>query len=590
MIKRFFKVFLMIVGGITLLTILSGIVAGIVFWVTREEVSDKTFLKLGFKKGLIEYSPNDPRGRMVFGRQPTVLDLVETLQRASEDDRVKGIVANLSHARMGFARIQEIRNAILNFRKAGKTAIAYADSFGEFGPGNRPYYLATAFEKIYLQPSGDICLTGLMIETRFLKGTLEKLGIVPRLDHRHEYKNAMNIFTEDKYTQAHKEAVSGIMESVFGQMVEDIAQARKLSEENVISLTDTGIFFGQEAVNAKLADGLAYPDQVYETIKKEVGEDVGFVSLWDYLDEAGSLHTEGETIALIYGVGKIQRGASRYDPIFGDMAMGSDTMTKAFRSAIEDDEVKAILFRINSPGGSYVASDSIWRETVRAKEAGKPVIVSMGDMAGSGGYFIAMSADKIVAQPATITGSIGVISGKVLTSGLWEKLGISWDEVHSSQNSTMWTGTHDYTPLQWNLLQSELDRIYADFTSKVSRGRGLPINDVLRVAKGRIWSGRDAKERGLVDELGGFPKAVALAKTAAGIPEEKPICLKLFPEKKSLMESLLEEGSVRNEDMQRLNETEQILQVMRPLLRSLRELEIINEGGILSVQGIEWSP
>jgi len=219
--------------------------------------------------------------------------------------------------------------------------------------------------------------------------------------------------------------------------------------------------------------------------------------------------------------------------------MGAETVTAAFRTAIEDPTVRAILFRIDSPGGSYVASDAIWRETVRARQAGKPLIVSMGDVAGSGGYFVAMAADKIVAQPGTITGSIGVLGGKMVTTGFWDKLGLSWDEVHTSTNATLWSGTQDYTPEQWARIEAWLDRVYDDFTTKVAAGRQLPKERVLEVAKGRIWTGADAKERGLVDELGGFSVALRLTREAIGLPPEAPIHLKLFPERPGLWEALL---------------------------------------------------
>lgn len=566
---------------------MSGFVAilfGILFWVSQEDVSDKTFLEIDFSNGLVEYVPDDPGSRMMLAKRPQVIDVVEALQNASDDDRISGIVARLSHMRMGMACIQEVRNAVLAFRKSGKPAIAYADTFGEFSPGTGSYYLATAFEKIYLQPSGDICLTGLLLETQFLKGTFEKLGVVPRIDRRHEYKNAVNTFTEETYTEPHKEALTRITDSIFGQIVKGIAQARDISEENVRGLVDHGLFLGQEAVNAKLVDGLAYRDAVYEEIKSAVGDQVKFLSLWDYLEEAGRFYADGETLALIYGVGGIQRGRSQYNPLFGDAAMGSGTLTKAFRSAIADEDVKAILFRVNSPGGSYVASDSIWRETVRAKAAGKPVIVSMGNVAGSGGYFVSMAADKIIAQPGTITGSIGVFAGKMLTSGFWEKMGISWDEVHAGSNATIWTGIRDYTPEQWSRLQDTLDRIYADFTTKAAKGREMPLEKVMNAARGRVWTGEDAKSLGLIDELGGFPEAIALAKAAAGIPEDRKVSLKLFPEKKPLIEVLLEKGEMSEEANISFAAMAQTLETIRPLLRSLRQAGLLGDAGLLSMQ------
>lgn len=578
MIKKIFIRLLIILGAITALEIIIGLVLIIFLWGYKEDVAEKTILEVDISGELAEYVPDDTAAQMIRGKIPTMLDLIESLERASQDDRVVGIVARIGQPGMGLARFQEIRDAVLSFRKNGKMSVAYSDTFGEFGPGNSSYYLATAFEEICLQPSGAVGLTGLMMESRFLKGTLDKLGLVPRMDHRHEYKNAMNIFTEEKYTEPHKEAVCKVMESMFGQIVREIARTRNIPEENVRALTaDHGLFLGPEALNAKLVDRLAYRDEVYESVKEKFGKEAQFISLSDYLDRAGRLYEEGETIALIYGVGAVQRGKSQFNPLYGDTAMGSQTLTAAFRDAIEDEAVKAILFRVDSPGGSYVASDSIWRETVRAKEAGKPVIVSMGDVAGSGGYFVAMAADKIVAQPGTITGSIGVLAGKMLTSGFWDKLGISWDEVHTGTNATMWTGTHDYTPEQWNILQGTLDWIYADFTSKAAQGRGMGMESILEVAKGRIWTGEDAKSLGLVDELGGFPLGIRLAKAAAGIPEDADICLKIFPKKKPFLEMLLEDSPVSSEEEAVISAA---LEEIQPLLRSVRTA---NKSGVLSM-------
>lgn len=579
MMKNFFKIFLMCVGAGTLVMFLAGIGMALFFSSRQEDVPDKTVLELDFDKGFEEYVSDDPAARMMSGKKPTLLEVIETLQQASEDRRVIGLIAYIGHAEMGLARIQEMRNAVLAFRKKGKKAVAYSDTFGELGPGNGAYYLATAFEKIYLQPSGDIGLTGLMFETRFLKGTLDKLGLKARMDHRHEYKNAMNLLTETAYTEPHKEALCKIMYSQFGQIMRDIGKARNISESDMISISDHGFFLGQEAVNAKLADELAYRDKVYKDMKKKAGEHREFIPLMTYRERAGQPETRGKTIALIYGLGAIVRGESEYNALSGNTVMGAETLAEAFRAAVEDKEVKAILFRVSSPGGSYVGSDTIWRETIRAKEAGKPVIVSMGDVAGSGGYFVAMAADKIVAQPGTVTGSVGVLAGKLLTSGFWDKLGISHDEVHTSPNAVMWSGIHDYSPEQWERLQNALDRIYADFTGKVAEGRNMAIEDVSEIAKGRIWTGEDAQILGLVDELGGFPEAIRLAKKAADIPEDAEICLKLFPKKKAFLDLLEEKAS----DVTAVR----ILSEIQPIVRMLGQIGIFGEQGVLSVQGFE---
>ncbi|HSB60372.1 MAG TPA: signal peptide peptidase SppA, partial [Vicinamibacteria bacterium] len=268
---------------------------------------------------------------------------------------------------------------------------------------------------------------------------------------------------------------------------------------------------------------------------------------------------------------------------------GSDTVTEAFRAAAADEDVKAILFRVDSPGGSYVASDAIWRETVRARKAGKPVIVSMGNLAGSGGYFVSMAADKIVAQPATITGSIGVLGGKMLTSGFWDKVGLSWDDVHTSAHGTFWTGTHDYSPAEWARFQAWLDRIYQDFTRKVADGRKLPLEKVLEVAKGRIWSGEDAKALGLVDELGGLPTALRLARQAAGIPEKEGVRLQVYPRPKEPLELLLRGGRESSEPVA-VRASLRAVEALRPAVRRLRALGLLHPPGVLTTPPLEIQP
>jgi len=582
---------LAIIGGLAILVVVVGLGVGVVYWISKGRVPAKTILEADFERGLIEYVPDDPVAQVMLAKTPIVRDRVEALKRASEDDRVVALVARVGVAEMGLAQIQEVRDAILAFRSKGKPAIAYAETFGEAGPGNGAYYLATAFDAIYLHPSGDVNLTGLISEHPFIRGTLEKLGITPHMDHRREYKTFMNLFTERKYTEPHREATLKVMESHFGQMVQGIAAARGLSAEKARVLIDRGPFLGPEAMEAKLVDGLGYRDEVYAKVKEKAGAGAKLLYLSTYLERAGRPYTKGSTIALIYGVGGVQRGKSEYNPVFGGLTMGSDSVTTAFREAIEDKNVKAIVFRVDSPGGSYVASDAMWREVVRAKQVGKPVIVSMGNLATSGGYFVSMAADKIVAQPATITGSIGVLGGKMLTAGFWEKAGLSWDEVHTSANATMWTGTQDYTPEQWSRFQDGLDRVYDDFTSKVAQGRNLPKEKVLEVAKGRIWTGEDAKALGLVDELGGFPEALRLAKEAAGIPEDADIRMKVFPAEKTsvrrVLEKLLDRGEDSSEGQAAIVALTRTLQIVQPLAPLARALGFGLDSGALAVPPLE---
>jgi protease-4 len=309
---------------------------------------------------------------------------------------------------------------------------------------------------------------------------------------------------------------------------------------------------------------------VHATLVKKGGADATFLRLPAYLKREGRPHAEGKrTIALVYGVGNVVRGRSSSNPLTGGQTMGSETVAKAIRSAVADGNVAAILFRVSSPGGSYVASDTIWREVVLAKKAGKPVIVSMGDVAASGGYFVAIPAYKIVAQPGTITGSIGVLAGKMVTPAMWEKVGLTFDQVAVGANANMWNASKGFSPAEWLRFNAWLDRIYDDFTSKVAEGRKLPKEKVLEIAKGRVWTGEDAKALGLVDELGGYSTALKLAKAAAKIPAGEKVKVVVFPAEKNPFETLATRLSGEEEDESSFTALVKLLEPLRPALRQI---------------------
>jgi len=566
--------FLAILGALSLLSTAVVLIAVIG---AKGRVPSKTILEADFEQTYLENSPETATAQLLLSDKETLRDVVDAIDRGAADDRVVGMIARIGAAPMGMAQTQEIRDAIQRFRAHKKFAVAYSETFGEFGPGNSAYYLATAFDHIYLQPSGDVGLTGIILESPFIKGTLSKLGVTFHGDHRYEYKNALNFYTETKYTGPHKEAMTAIMNSWFKQMKDGICSARQFDPAKFQSLVDAGPYLGKEAVGAGLVDAVAYRDEVYGEVKKKAGDGAELLYLGKYLARAGRPHTRGKTVALVFGVGGVTRGKSDYDPVQGSQNMGSETVAGAIRAAAEDNDVKAILFRVDSPGGSYVASDTIWREVVRARQAGKPVIVSMGNVAGSGGYFVAMAANKIVAQPGTITASIGVLGGKMLTSGLWDKVGLSWDEVHQGQNATMFTGTQDYTPAEWGRFEAWLDRVYLDFTSKVADGRKLPKEKVLEIAKGRIWSGEDAKNLGLVDELGGYDTALKLAKKAIGVSENDEVKIVVYPRPKSFFKNLMDRRGADNSDQEAVGQTlARVLADVQPMARKLRAVGITN--------------
>ncbi len=540
----------------------------------RGSIPSKTILEVNLDSQMIEDAPDSAVAKYMLSDRPRVRDFVDALDRGAKDDRVVGLVATIASVPMGMAEAQEVRDAVSRFRAQKKFAIAYSETFGEFGPGTGAYYIATAFDQIYLQPSGDVGLTGLMIETQFLKGTLDKLGVKFHGDHRYEYKNAFNIYTETQYTAAHKEANGKVMNSWFGQIKSGICQARHIDPAQFDALADKGPFLGREALDAKLVDGMAYRDEVYAQVKEKAGSGARLLYLPEYLYRAGRPHESGKKVALIFGVGQVIRGKSDFSPVNGSVTMGSETVAGAFREAIDDKDIKAILFRVDSPGGSYVASDTIYREVLRARKAGKPVIVSMGNLAGSGGYFVAMAADKIVAEPGTITASIGVLGGKMYAAGFWNKLGLSHDEIHTSRNATMFTTTHDYNDTEWQRFEAWLDRVYADFTSKVAEGRHLPKESVLEIAKGRIWTGEDAKALGLVDELGGFDTAVQAVKKAINLADGDDINLKAFPKRKKLYELLLPRAAASSETDASAQALAAMFQSVQPVAQKLHALGI----------------
>ena len=498
----------------------------------RDRRTAPLVLELDLTDGIVEAAPADPLSALLSMRRPHLRDVLEGLRRARGDARVRALIVKVGGA-IGLAMAQELRDAVTALREAGKFTVAWSETFGESGNGNVPYYLASAFDRVCLQPSGEVGLTGVAMEEPFLREALEKLGIQPRFAARHEYKTMANMFMERTYTPEHRESSQRLVDAAGRQLAEGIAQARGLTVERVRELIDRGPLLAAEALEAGLVDRLAYRDEVYAEVREKVGGPDGRVQL-RYVSRYNRTHGLAEhlpqpgrqdAVALINGLGPIRLGRSgRGGPLPSQgPAMGSDTIGAAFRAAVRDERIKAIVFRVNSPGGSAVASDAIWREVVLARRAGKPVIVSMGDVAASGGYYVAMAADVIVAQPGTITGSIGVVTGKAVVSGLLERIGIEMGGVTSGEHARMFSAAKDFSPSEWERINASLDRIYENFTAKVAESRGMSREQVERLARGRVWIGSDAKEHGLVDELGGLELALDLARKKAGLPADAPV-------------------------------------------------------------------
>jgi protease-4 len=528
--RRFIVGFFAVIGFLSFLIF---VLLGLGLWFLaapgEKPLADNSILTLDFSKPLAEGAAEDGIERVFLGGQSTLRDVLDGIERAQDDPRVKGVLARIGDTELGTAQAQELRDALAPFRAKGKFALAYADSFGEVGSGMRSYYLATAFDEIWLQPVGEVGLVGMRVEMPFFRGTLDMLGVAPRFEHRSEYKTAANTLTETKMTPAHREETEALLRSVYDQIVTGIAAGRKLEVDRVRALIDEGPFDTEQALAAHLIDHVGYRDDAVAVAHTRAGENANLVPLARYLDGAGRPHQSGPTIAVIYGNGMITRGDSSSNPFSGNTIMGADTLARAFRLAAADASVRAILFRIDSPGGSATASETIWREALRAKEAGKPLIVSMGNVAGSGGYYVAAGADKIVAEPATLTGSIGVVSGKMLVGGLSQKLGVTWDAIQIGRNAGMFSVIDEFTPAEHERFERTLDAVYGVFKDRVATGRKLGAEAVEDIARGRVWTGADAKARHLVDELGGFDTALALAKAAAGIAADRDVTLKTFP-------------------------------------------------------------
>ena len=497
--------------------------------VTRLRQTAPLILELDLTDGIGEGPVSDPLSAIMSRRRARLQDIIEGLRRARDDDRVRALVVKVGGGRIGLARMQELREAVGAFRESGKLTVAWSETFGEFTHGNVPYYLATAFDRIYLQPSGSVGLTGVAVEQLFLHDALAKAGVAFQSAKRYEYKSAADNLTERGFTGPAREAAERLAESIAEQIVAAIAERRGKTAEQARALLDRGPFLAEDALAEGLVDALAYRDEVYADARKKAGPDATLQYVARYqrshtlAQRARKLPNPRERfVAVIYASGPIRQGRSGRSPLSGS-SMGSDTVAAALRSATSDERVRAVLLRVNSPGGSAVASDTIWREVVRTRAAGKPVVVSMSDVAASGGYYISMAADVIVAQPGTLTGSIGVITGKPVFEEAFGRIGITTDSVSVGSGATMFAPTHPFSEDEWQRINHWLDAIYRDFTEKVASGRRMTVERVHEVARGRVWTGADAARNGLVDELGGMSAAAAIARRRAGLPADAPL-------------------------------------------------------------------
>ena len=490
----------------------------------------------------------DPLAVLTGGRPMALRDTVAAIHRAAGDPRVAGLIARVQLAASPPAAVQELREAIVAF-SAVKPSLAWAETY----PGTLSYYLASAFGEVWMQPAGTVGLIGFASSATFLRNALDKAGIEPEIVTRGEYKSAANLFTEYGFTDAHREAVTRMLESLQGQVWQGVAESRKIDPDALDGLADRAPLLRDDAVASGLIDRIGFRDEAYARIAELVGvedySDGGApprLYLSRYAAAARARLTppappipgrRGKpTLAVITIDGAIVhgRGGPQMLPL-GRSAAGADTITAALREAAADDAVSAIVLRVDSPGGEVAASETIWREVRKVRERGKPVVASMAGVAASGGYYIAMGADAIVANPGTITGSIGVITGKLVVRDLLERLGVASDTVRTNANADAWSIDAPFTPEQRAHREAEADLFYRDFVDRVAAGRNMTTDAVDLVARGRVWTGMDARDRGLVDELGGFRTAVRRAKVLAGLDADTEVRLIRYPGS-SLME------------------------------------------------------
>ena len=464
------------------------------------------------------------------GKTNSLKGILDRFKQIEKNPDIQAVLIGFQGLEVGFAKMTEIRNAILGVRESGKKVFCYMESFGNGG-----YYLATACDKIFLNPAGDVWVTGLISTAIFFKDMFDKIGVEAEFEKIGAYKSAPESFIRDSMSEASREQINALLDDFFSVYVESVSKARNMKIDEVKDLINNGPYTAPQALEKGLVDELVYQDEIKDKLKDILGKKPiikefkkeykrkPYETAWKYSTQPTS------KIALIYASGGISSGKNRKG--FGSQTMGSETIAKAIRKAREDKSVKAIVFRIDSPGGSALASDVIWREVylTTTGEDKKPFIVSMSDVAASGGYYIACAADTIVANPLTITGSIGVFGGKFNFAGLLDKIGVNTETIKRGDNADLLSPFKAGSEEERKKMRDYIGWIYDDFTKHVADGRGMTQDEVKKVGEGRVWSGVRAKKIGLVDELGGLTRALEIAKEAAGIEKDKEVMLKILP-------------------------------------------------------------
>ncbi len=530
-----------------LFLIFAGLVSFIYLEIKRPvSLPSQAYLELKLRGQVMDLSWRDLLTSLFTNVQPVSLhDLWVNLRKARHDERIKCLLVRLGPLICDWGKINELREMIKEFRTSGKKVYFYLDEIPE---ADREYYLASVGDKVILHPLGWLGINGIGGFVPFFKNTLKKLGIQVEVEQVEEYKTAYNSFTEEKFTPAHREMITSLTEDIFHEYIQNVAQRRHLDRGQFLSLINHGLFQGKEAQKAGLVDEVLFPDEIDQLLKEE-GHELKRVTLDQYsrasVRPAGPYR--GKKIAILYAQGPIITGESLPSII------GGETVARWLRRVREDSRVKAVILRVDSPGGSAVGSDYIWREVVLTRKE-KPVVVSMSDLAGSGGYWISMAANKIVAHPQSLTGSIGVLAAKFDLSSLYEKLGIA----------DLYSTFRPLTEEEKAKIKEEIRWTYDQFLLRAAEGRGKTKEEIDRLGHGRVWTGKQAKEIGLVDELGGLSKAIEMAKQLAGIPQEEEVRIDVWPKKISLLSLLL--GKTEDSPLSSLRQKMSHWQAALPIL------------------------
>lgn len=519
-----------LIGGMCSLVVLF-------FQSKNHEIQNNTALVIDLDNDFTENQQESILQELSMKPHMNFLKLLQSIEFAATDKNITSLVAKIDTTNMDLAQIQELANTILYFRQQGKKTYVYSRGFGSFGGGNKEYYLATFFDEIYMQPHTYIGLTGLSFEIPFVKEFLDKIGVYPEFFTRYEYKTSMMSFTDTTISKPYSENLNNLGNSILSVLKTSITENRKLNKD-VHDIINNAPIKASDGVNYNMIDGIMYLSEFEKKLKDEGNKH--FVYIEDY---ALGLYPNNEksypTIAFLSINGLISNGNS-FSDFNGEYTTGSKTIIADIEKIKNINNLKAVIVRINSPGGDYNASDEIYQSlTQLKKDKNIPIIVSQSGYAASGGYFISLAGDKIVAEPSTITGSIGVLGGKFVLEDLWKKIGINWTDIKFGNNSDMLSLNKKFTKSEQKIFEESLDDVYKDFTSKVIENRPLKEN-IENIAKGRIWTGIQAKEIGLVDEIGGYGVAISLAKQKANIPNDAYFNIVIYPQEKTFSEKIRE--------------------------------------------------